>query len=205
MQRSGDVKVVLLGPSCAGKTALTVRLLHNRFDNTPHQNTVAAAFGRQKIQVDDGRQLMISIWDTAGCEQYRAISRQFYRNAFAAILCYDLTVESSWEHVKSWVCEIQKMEPDCRLYFCGTKLDLIRSKKFPRRVQDHQLRDFIAQLPNKETIQIHETSSKSGEGVSELFRQIAADFLELEHADGGGREETIIVGNAEEVRKKCAC
>ena len=60
------------------------------------------------------------------------MSRIYYRSANAAIVCYDITNDQSWRKVKFWVDELQKYEPECRIYIVGTKLDLlVRYDKLP--------------------------------------------------------------------------
>jgi GTPase SAR1 family protein len=48
--------------------------------------------------------------DTAGSERYEAMSRIYYRGAKAAIICFDLTEQNSFEKVKFWVKELAKNE-----------------------------------------------------------------------------------------------
>ena len=48
--------------------------------------------------------------DTAGSERYEAMSRIYYRGAWAAILCYDLTDRSSFDRARFWVDELRKTE-----------------------------------------------------------------------------------------------
>lgn len=48
--------------------------------------------------------------DTAGSERYEAMSRMYYRNARAAIVCYDLSDSSSFDRVKFWVSELKEAE-----------------------------------------------------------------------------------------------
>ncbi|KAJ8321782.1 hypothetical protein KUTeg_000253 [Tegillarca granosa] len=68
---------------------------------------------------------IIQLQDTAGGERYQSMSRIYYRGARAAILCYDLTDRTSFDKVRYWAGELQLHEPNCKLYLCGTKKDLI--------------------------------------------------------------------------------
>ena len=49
--------------------------------------------------------------DTAGSERYHAMSRIYYRSAAGAIVCFDLTDESSFERAQFWIDELRKYEP----------------------------------------------------------------------------------------------
>lgn len=182
-----DAKVVLLGKEYGGKTSLIERFLHGRFcgDEVPYQNTIGAGYGAKKVDVF-GRHVFLGIWDTAGSERYQAMSKIYYRNAWAAIVCYDLTDLSSWEKAQFWVQELRHNEPNCRVYFCGTKLDLIENDSSLRKVNDRMVKEFASayMLPfaaseTDDVVSSHifETSSKTGEGVKEIFLQIAKDFV----------------------------
>jgi Ras-related protein Rab-24 len=78
--------------------------------------------------METGQKLWLGLWDTAGSERYESMSRSFYRGAKAAIVCYDVTNEQSWEKVKFWIDELTKFEETCKIYIVGTKLDLLVGK-----------------------------------------------------------------------------
>eukprot|EP01097_Dermamoeba_algensis_P005184 TRINITY_DN3296_c0_g1_i5.p1 TRINITY_DN3296_c0_g1~~TRINITY_DN3296_c0_g1_i5.p1 ORF type:complete len:132 (+),score=23.99 TRINITY_DN3296_c0_g1_i5:447-842(+) len=100
------------------------------------------------------------------------MSRVYYRNAAAAIICFDLGYAKSFDKVKFWVRELMDNEKDCLIYVCGTKLDVLAEKNQPRAVEPSVIKQYIASINGK----YFETSSKSGENVSLLFHTIAEDF-----------------------------
>ena len=71
------------------------------------------------------RSILLGLWDTAGSERYTSMSRMFYRGAMAAIVCYDVTDEKTWDKVKFWAGEVTRFEEDCKVYIVGNKLDLV--------------------------------------------------------------------------------
>ncbi|CAL4155149.1 unnamed protein product, partial [Meganyctiphanes norvegica] len=89
MSKKVNLKVVMLGNTACGKTSLVERYIYKRFNNN-YQATIGAAFGARKVSLE-GRQLCLGVWDTAGSERYQAMSRIYYRDAKAAIICYDIT------------------------------------------------------------------------------------------------------------------
>jgi len=178
-----DAKVVLLGKEYGGKTSLIERFLHGRFcgDEVPYQNTIGAGYGAKRLEVF-GRHVFLGIWDTAGSERYQAMSKIYYRGAWPAVVCYELTDLSSWEKAQFWVRELKMNEPNCRVYFCGTKLDLLAEDPSRRKVDERMIEDFASTLGSSPTsssdvIVNFETSSKTDEGVREVFIQIAKDFV----------------------------
>ncbi|CAN8023610.1 unnamed protein product [Ixodes persulcatus] len=169
-----DLKVVLLGKEYGGKTSLVERYLYDRFDSaTPYQNTIGAAYGAKQIVVRN-RKITLGIWDTAGSERYEAMSRIYYRNAGAAVVCFDLIDRESFQKAKFWVEELRKYEEKCQIFLCGTKKDLIKEEGRPRAVHWSDALEYADAIGAK----LFETSSKTGEGIADLFCQVAEDYLD---------------------------
>lgn len=168
-----DLKVVLLGKEYGGKTSLVERYLYDRFDSaTPYQNTIGAAYGAKQVAIRN-RKITLGIWDTAGSERYEAMSRIYYRNAGAAVICFDLVDRESFQKAKFWVEELRKYEEKCNIFLCGTKNDLIKEEGRPRAVHYSDAQDYADAIGAK----MFETSSKTGEGIADLFFQVAVDHL----------------------------
>lgn len=167
-----DLKVVLLGKEYGGKTSLVERYLHDRFQgDIPYQNTIGAAYGAKRLTVN-GKTITMGIWDTAGSERYESMSKIYYRGASAAVICFDLSDNYSFERAQFWVKELRKNEENCRIYLCGTKKDLIENDRRARMIDYHSVTDYADEIGAV----VFETSSKTGSNVSELFKKIAEDF-----------------------------
>ena len=75
--------------------------------------------------------LLVSILfhqDTAGSERYESITRMYYRGAWAAIVCFDLTDPLSFQRAEFWINDLRKIEPvrtrlllllNRRIAYCG--------------------------------------------------------------------------------------
>ncbi|XP_064465777.1 ras-related protein Rab-24-like isoform X1 [Ornithodoros turicata] len=167
-----DLKVVLLGKEYCGKTSLVERYLYDRFNGTaPYQNTIGAAYGAKQVLLRN-KKVTLGIWDTAGSERYEAMSRIYYRGAGVAIVCFDLTDKASFQKAKKWVSELRKHEEKCRVFLCGTKKDLIDDGHQARAVNYSTALQYAEELEGC----LFETSSKTGEGVAELFSQVAQTY-----------------------------
>ncbi|XP_053407644.1 ras-related protein Rab-24-like [Mercenaria mercenaria] len=172
-----DCKVVLLGSPSVGKTCLLERYLHGQFSNNT-QATIAGSFAAKK-EVLQNVSVVLGCWDTAGSERYASISRMYYRNARAAIVCFDLTDRSTYENARHWVSELLAEEQDCKVYFCGTKLDLVVDKPDLRQVDKKRAQELAHDLQTD----YFETSSKTGENIEPLFKKIAKDYSVWESND----------------------
>lgn len=165
-----DMKVVMLGQASCGKTSIVERFIYDRF-NSSYQTTIGAAFGARSMDVQ-GKKICVGLWDTAGSERYEAMSRIYYRDSKAAIICYDITCAESAERAKFWVSEVQKHEENCKVYLCGTKLDLVLDNPSARQVDYHDIHDYVDEVGGK----VFETSSKMGSNVEKLFNCVVEDF-----------------------------
>ncbi|KAL1122799.1 hypothetical protein AAG570_003125 [Ranatra chinensis] len=160
MNNRVDIKVVLLGNENVGKTTLLERFINERFIERPYQSTIGAAFAAKDL-TSNGRKFIIGVWDTAGSERYRAMLKMFYRNAKAAIICYDICDETSWGQLRSWISELRNHEEDCVIYICGTKKDLVDDGLREREITHETASKYAKSIQVKQI----ETSSKTGENV----------------------------------------
>ena len=58
-------------------------------------------FVSRQVMVDD-RLVTMQIWDTAGQERFQSLGVAFYRGADCCVLCYDVTVPSTFKSLDSW-------------------------------------------------------------------------------------------------------
>ena len=83
------MKLIIIGDSAVGKSCLVLQFIENKSRDN-HEITIGVQFGAKSITVKD-KQLRIQIWDTAGQESFRSITRSYYLTAIGALLVYDLT------------------------------------------------------------------------------------------------------------------
>jgi len=102
-----EFKVVVLGDKGVGKTCLVLRFIEGYFA-PKQQSTIGAFFLTKKVTLPDGSICKMQLWDTAGQERFRAMAPMYYRNASAAIVCFDITNEDSFTKMKDWVEELKQ-------------------------------------------------------------------------------------------------
>ena len=107
-----DFKVVLLGMSNVGKTCIFQRFLYDRFsamqDNVCFLSlslffplrvciinfviqTIGSAYGQKRVTLANGKEVTVSLWDTAGSERYESMARMYYKGASVALVCYGMS------------------------------------------------------------------------------------------------------------------
>jgi small GTP-binding protein len=162
-----QMKLVLLGNSGVGKSSIVSRYIRKKFSDSV-EATVGVGYYHHKVRLSDGSLLDLDIWDTGGQERYRALIPLYYREAVAAIICYDVSNYTTFEECEYWYRELKQTEPYCLLYLVGNKSDI------PAKRVDGRFAEDYAKARN---MQWTETSAKSGSGVQELFQMITEGIL----------------------------
>ena len=106
-------KVVLLGESGVGKTCIIASFINNTFEDNI-MSTTGASYAGKTMSFDElnGQSIKFEIWDTAGQEKYRALTKIFYKDAGVAILVYDITRKDSFDEIKNyWHNQIKEFAP----------------------------------------------------------------------------------------------
>jgi small GTP-binding protein len=157
-------KIVVLGSSGVGKSAIVRRLVDGTF-TAESQSTVGVEFKPFIIPVD-GQSVKLQIWDTAGQERFKSVSRAYFRNAVGAVLVYDITSDSTFDDLGNWLNDLQQLcNPNAYILLIGNKTDL----EGERRVGTEQARDFA----ERNKLEYLETSALSGTNVTEAFTRLA--------------------------------
>ncbi|KAJ3561108.1 hypothetical protein NP233_g10399 [Leucocoprinus birnbaumii] len=215
--KSVQVKLVLLGEAAVGKSSVVLRFVSNEFQANK-EPTIGAAFLTQKCRLED-RILRYEIWDTAGQERFHSLAPMYYRNAQAAVVVYDVTKATSLEKAKSWVKELQRQaNPNIVIALAGNKVDLVQpsassSGSSSSPDSEDEADDATAtpgetpgspgepeslrQVPREEAqayaqeagLLFFETSAKTGEGIVEVFTEIAKK-IPIEHILAASRNNS---------------
>jgi small GTP-binding protein len=186
------VKIVLVGDSSVGKTTI----VNNFAGNSDEHTTPTVNTGYVGIDVTvDGVSHAFDLWDTAGQEQYNALIPKYCRGASGALICYDVTTLSSFEHLSRWLEVVRESAEPFVLVF-GNKTDL----KDERVVQSEQAEQFCA----RQGCEYIEGSARSGFGMEAALQILAKGALEVAHRrKEPSRLENGPVARTEESKSGC--
>ena len=131
--------------------------------------------------------MKLSLWDTAGQETYKSITRSYFRGASGALLVYDITRRSTFESVTAWLHDLRQIaEEGIIVIMVGNKSDLASSSLVSQ--SPHGGEGNASEARNKRAVSTQEaqswcdrnnvpyyveTSAKSGEGVERAFLEVA--------------------------------
>ena len=197
-------KVVLVGESGVGKTSIIHRYLYNDYDD--NRITTSSPEYKNKIleYPEYNKSITFDIWDTAGQEAYRSVTRNFYINAAIGLMVYDIRVKDSFENIKTYWSEQLKEygEENIILAIAGNKSDLFEDQK----VSEKEVKKFAESIGAIFKL----TSCKENIGINELFYECGKKYLEVNKLIGkdnkGNNENLKIDGkdnNGKKGKKKC--
>ena len=122
------------------------------------------------------KHMKLSLWDTAGQETYKSVTRSYFRGASGALLVFDLSRKQTFEHVTDWLNDLRAIaEPDIVVILVGNKADLTEQNE----EGDGQNKREITRKEAEEwarkngVLEYVETSAKSGENVEKAFMRVA--------------------------------
>ena len=158
------LKYVIVGDASVGKSNLLLRYTHGQF-REEYQLTIGVEFGSNNLSIDNNI-YRIQIWDTAGQENFKSITRSYYKNSACALIVYDISNRISFENLASWVDDCKNSSPrTVVMVLVGNKCDLEKN----REISEEEGRDFA----EKNGMLFFETSAKTGQNVEQVFKKSA--------------------------------
>lgn len=150
--------------------------------NDPSTSSPAAPAVKKPTSGKEASQahMKLSLWDTAGQETYKSITRSYFRGASGALLVFDITRRNTFESVTSWLHDLRQIAEDgIVVVLVGNKSDLApastASSSGREQENKRQVTKDEAEAWCKENgvMRYVETSAKSGNGVERAFLEVA--------------------------------
>ena len=95
-------KTILIGEAGVGKTSIIARYINNKYEEGI-MSTHGANYISKNVEFEEyNESINFQIWDTAGQEKYRGLTKIFYKDAKIIILVYDISSRKSFEEIKNY-------------------------------------------------------------------------------------------------------
>ena len=163
------IKLLIVGDSNVGKTNFIYRFIDNKFSQT-YMASTGIDLKCSTIELK-GKKIRVQLWDTAGQEKYRSITKNLFLKVQGILAVYDITNDASFENLKSW---IRIIKDECGshmpIILVGNKNDLENQRLIDK--------DTAIALAQEEKLEYIETSSKTGENITKAISLLCEKVLE---------------------------
>ena len=198
-----SIKVVLVGESGVGKTSLISLFTSGKVDPDITTTNGATFITKREENIENNKKIFFEIWDTAGQEKYRSLSKRFFHDANVALIVYDITNKKSFDEIKGyWMDFLKENSPENIIkYIVGNKCDL----SINQQITEEEAQDYA----EKNNAYHWLTSDKEQQRINRLFDDIKKKFLSIENSNNeeNGKSKGISIDNQRDniKERKCIC
>ncbi|GAA6049557.1 hypothetical protein JCM3770_000846 [Rhodotorula araucariae] len=192
-------KVVVVGDGACGKTSLLNVYVKGEFP----QEYEPTVFENHCVDlVVDGRTVEMSLWDTAGQEDFDRLRSLSYPDTNVVMMCFSVDQPPSLENLEAkWIDEIRHYCPGVKIAVVALKCDLRTDAVVCEKLEQHMMRpvqyeEGLAVARRIGASRYFETSAKLHRGVQQAFEEAARVSISAPRAgetrgsppaaDGGG-------------------
>ena len=206
MSDENNIKVILVGMSGAGKTNIIKAIIDKPFEDN-NDSTLTSSFVGKNIEINKIN-YQLEIWDTAGQEMYKSLTRLFIVDSKIVIFVYDITQIKSFEELDYWVKTVKDILGESPTYaLFGNKKDLYLTEQVDENEAKKKAEEIGAFFRltsakcERENINIYLT-----ELVNEYIKKNGkTGKLGKNAKDNKNREESFALRNKPEKQKKGCC
>jgi len=197
-----DIKTILVGMSGTGKTNIINAMINQPFDSD-QITTQTSSFVDKYIEVNK-KKYHIEIWDTAGQEKYKSLTKIFIKDSRIVIFVYDITTKASFEEVDYWVNTVKEILGDAPVYaLAGNKKDLF--------INEEVEEDLGREKAEKIGALFKLTSAKTERNqINDFLKELLEEYikknggsLQKDEAKGTSLDGSIDNGKKEKSKFKC--
>ena len=163
------IKLLILGDSNVGKTNFISQFIDSKFSD--NYMCTSGIDLKARTLVVKNKKIKIQLWDTAGQEKYKAITKNLFLKVQGILIMYDITNEKSFTNLKNWVKLVkEECGKSMQMIIIGNKSDLV----FERVIKKEKATNYSWE----QGIQYIETSSKTGNNVINAVIALCEKIME---------------------------
>jgi len=173
------IKVILLGDTGVGKSSIIKRYYEDVFDQ--NMGTTFGSNFIEKIVTFEGKKVKLEIWDTAGQEEYRSVTKIFVKNSKIIILVYSVVDKRTFDCLNYWYDFIQReIGPSVIMGLAGNKTDLIFEEEYKEEVTSLEGKEYAKKIGATFSLVSAKESNKE---IITLFQQCLERYLDIKPID----------------------
>lgn len=163
------MKVIVVGNGQVGKTSMITRFAKGIFTNE-YKKTIGVDFLEKRMYLNAiGEEVTFLLWDTAGQEEYDAITRTYYKGAGACILAFSTTDRESFDAIESWYKKVTDECGNIVMVLVQNKVDLMDDAVMEAREVEY--------IAKKLRLKLYRTCVKDDLNVTEVFQHLGSEFV----------------------------
>ncbi|KAJ6237345.1 hypothetical protein M0813_26903 [Anaeramoeba flamelloides] len=126
-----EIKLVVVGDGAVGKTCTLMSYSKNEFP----KEYVPTVFDNYSTNVSvNGQTVLLSLWDTAGQEDYDRLRPLSYPGSDVFLLMFSVVQPTSMENIKTkWLVEVKHHCPRAPIIIVGSKIDLRQDTEYLKK------------------------------------------------------------------------
>lgn len=164
-----SLKVICVGNGQVGKTSMVKRFVMGVYTND-YKKTLAVDFLEKKMFLDAvNEEVTFLLWDTAGQEEYDAITRGYYKGAGACVIAFSTIDRDSFEAVESWYRKVTDECGQIPMCLVQNKVDLIHEAAMTPQEAEA--------LAVKLGLKLYRTCVTENLNISEVFVYLGTEFV----------------------------
>ena len=159
-----EKKILTLGETSVGKSSFIGYFIDKKFSYN-YLPTLGFDFKAKKINLPNGKNVKLKVFDTAGQERFKSMSLNHLKQIDGVLLIYDITNEESFKNISKWMNDIrQSRDKTLPIVLCGNKCDLEDKRVISKEMGEKKAEE--------NDISFIETSCKEGINIDEAFMEL---------------------------------
>lgn len=169
--QSVPIKIIMVGSISVGKTSLVTKFATGK-KPIRKESTKAASYV-VKYKIVNGTNFELKLWDTAGQEKYKSLTKLFIKDAKIAILVYSIIDEQSFQDLPEWLKIVKSSNDDNLLYGVAANKSDLSSNQI---ISDEMGKEFAKSIDAewRSTSAIIE-----GEGIDSFIDQLFMKYYKM--------------------------
>ena len=169
--KKNEIKILLLGDTGVGKTSIFKRYLENKYEGNKTA-TVGVDFSTRNFKYKN-ENYIIQIFDTAGQERFKGITKSYFHMSEYYFVVFDLTNKNSLDAIPSWLELLKEEKENPKYIILGNKDDLKN-----KQISEDEINNVLENLDN---ININgekflRVSAKNGNNIENAFKYMIDVF-----------------------------